>query len=159
MFKQAQQWYKNVLALPETNLILFSFLLNFAYEVGQSPYYDFYEQTTFTTKIDYLFHCTRGDVVFSLISWWLVALILRSRTWLLHLTWKPALLFTCFGLLITLVTEIYRVNVLQLYGIPVLAVPGIGISWLVILQWVALPTPILLLARRQMLGYESNHQR
>ncbi len=144
--------------MPETNLILFSFLLHFVYEVWQAPYYDFYEKTAFSAKIDYLFHCSAGDALISLVSGWLVALLFRSRNWLLNPTWKTALLFTAFGLLITVITEIYRVNVLKLYGIPVLAVPGIGISWLAVLQWIVLPVPTLFLARRQMLGHRDGKQ-
>ena len=32
-----------LLAAPETNLFLFAFLLNFVYEVWQSPFYEFYK--------------------------------------------------------------------------------------------------------------------
>lgn len=62
-------------------------------------------------------------------------------------------LFTSIGLLLTLVIETYRVNVAKVYGVPVLAVPVLGMSALAVIQWIILPPFILYLARRHMLGY------
>jgi hypothetical protein len=44
----------------------------------------------------------------------------------------------------------------QVYGVPVLAVPMLGMSALAVIQWIVLPPFILYLARRQMLGYSKN---
>jgi hypothetical protein len=71
-------------------------------------------------------------------------------------TWKLTLLFTSVGLLITLAIETYRVNVSNAYGVPVLAVPILGMSALAIIQWIILPAFILYLARRHMLGYSKD---
>jgi hypothetical protein len=78
---------------------------------------------------------------------------MRSRYWLLTPTWKLTFLFTSIGLLITLAIETYRVNVSKAYGVPVLAVPILGMSALAVIQWIVLPAIILCLARRHMLGY------
>lgn len=142
-----------ILAAPETNLFLFAFLLNFVYEVWQAPYYEFYGSPTFADKINDLTHCTFGDGVIMLISSWVVSGLARSRYWILNPTWKLTLLFTSVGLVITLVLETYRVNVTKAYGVPILAVPGLGMSSLAVLQWIILPPLVLYLARRQMLGY------
>jgi hypothetical protein len=141
------------LAAPETNLFLFAFLLNFVYEVWQSPFYEFYASPSLGDKVIDLTHCAFGDGVIILFSSWVVSALMRSRYWVLAPTWKLTLLFTSVGLLITLVIETYRVNISKVYGVPVLAVPILGMSALAIIQWIILPAFILYLARRHMLGY------
>ena len=142
-----------ILAAPETNLFLFAFLLNFFYEVWQSPFYEFYASPSLGDKVIDLTHCAFGDGVIILFSSWTVSALMRSRYWVLNPTWKLTLLFTSVGLLITLVIETYRVNISKVYGVPVLAVPILGMSALAIIQWIILPAFILYLARRHMLGY------
>lgn len=142
-----------ILATPEMNLFLFAFLINFVYEVWQSPYYEFYGKPSLSDKIKDLTHCTFGDSVITLISSWVVSGLARSRYWILNPSWKLTLLFTGVGLVITFVTETYRVNIAKVYGVPVLAVPIFGFSSLALLQWIVLPPLVLYLAYRQMLGY------
>jgi len=100
-----------ILAAPETNLFLFAFLLNFVYEVWQSPFYEFYASPSLGDKVIDLTHCAFGDGVIILFSSWTVSALMRSRYWVLTPTWKLTLLFTGIGLLITLAIETYRVNV------------------------------------------------
>jgi hypothetical protein len=142
-----------LLAAPETNLFLFAFLLNFVYEVWQAPYYTFYNSPTLAEKIRDLTHCTFGDGVIILMCYWVVSAIARTRYWILQPTWQLTAMLTSIGLIITLLYETYRVNVTRAYGVPVLAVPGLGMSWLAVLQWVVLPPFVIYLARRHMLGY------
>ena len=142
-----------ILAAPETNLFLFAFLLNFVYEVWQAPYYEFYDSPSLAAKINDLTHCTFGDGVIILVSNWVVSVLVRSRDWVLYPTLKSTVLFTSIGLLYTLAIETYRVNVSQVYGVPVLAVPILGMSVLALIQWIVLPPFILYLARRHLLGF------
>lgn len=157
--KSISRWVVRILAAPETNLFLFAFLLNFVYEVWQSPYYEFYRAPSLADKIKDLTHCTFSDGVITLIGSWVVSGLVRSRYWVLKPTRKLTLLFTGVGLVITLVIETYRVNVTKAYGVPVFAVPGLGMSWLAVLQWIILPPLVLYLARRHMLGWEMGGRR
>lgn len=151
--KSVSSWANCLLSAPETNLFLFAFLLNFVYEVWQAPYYEFYGAPSLGDKIKDLTHCSFGDAVIILISAWVVDLLVRSRYWLLNPTWKLTLLFTSVGLVTTLVIETYRVNVSKVYGVPILAVPLLGMSWLAVLQWIILPPSILAMARRHLMGW------
>ena len=103
--KSISRWVVRILAAPETNLFLFAFLLNFVYEVWQSPYYEFYRAPSLADKIKDLTHCTFGDGVITLIGSWVVSGLVRSRYWVLKPTRKLTLLFTGVGLVITLVIE------------------------------------------------------
>lgn len=151
--KLLSKWTVRILAAPETNLLLFAFLINFVYEVWQAPYYDFYGMPSLSDKINDLTHCTLGDAAIVLISSWVVSAFVRSRYWVLNPTRKLTLLFTSVGLAITLVTETYRVNIAKVYGVPVLAVPVLGMSWLAVLQWIILPPLVLIMARRHLVGW------
>ncbi|RUT01555.1 hypothetical protein DSM106972_066520 [Dulcicalothrix desertica PCC 7102] len=151
--KPTKSWIIWVLATPEVNLFLFAFLINFVYEVWQAPYYEFYGKPTLLDKIKDLTHCSFGDGVITLISAWIVSMLARSRRWMINPTLKFTLLFTSVGLIITLVIETYRVNVTKTYGVPVFAVPVLGMSWLAVFQWIILPPLVLYLSHRQMLGY------
>ena len=142
-----------ILAAPETNLFLFAFLINFVYEVWQAPYYEFYSSPSLADKVRDLTHCSFGDGMIILVCSWVVSALVRSRNWVLHPTPKLTFLFTSIGLAITLVIETYRVNVSQVYGVPVFAVPILGISGLAVIQWIILPPLILYLARRHIVGY------
>ena len=142
-----------ILAEPETNLFLFAFLLNFVYEVWQAPYYEFYSSPSLADKVRDLTHCSFGDGVIILVCSWVVSALVRSRNWVLHPTPKLTFLFTSIGLAVTLTIETYRVNVSQVYGVPVLAVPILGLSGLAVIQWIVLPPLILYLARRHIVGY------
>ena len=113
----ASKWVNRILAAPETNLFLFAFLLNFVYEVWQSPYFDFYDRPTLSEKIAAINHCTFGDGVITVICGLIVAVLYRSRYWILQPTWKSTLIFTGLGWSHTFVSEIYRTRIANFYGV------------------------------------------
>jgi len=147
------KWILKIIAAPETNLFLFAFLLNFVYEVWQSPYFEFYNMPLLADKIEYITHCTVGDGIITIFSFWIVSVLRGSRYWLLNSTWKLTLLFTALGWIYTFISEIYRVQIAKLYGVSVLVIPGVGISWLPLLQWIILPPLVLYITKRHLLGY------
>lgn len=153
MNESVSKWIRGFFSAPETNLFIFAFLLNFVYEVWQSPYFDFYGRPTLAEKIAAINHCTFGDAFITVICSLIVSGIYCSRTWILQLTWQSILIFTGLGWGYTFVSEIYRTRIANLYGVFGLTLPGIGISWLPLLQWAVLPPLVLYLSRRQMLGY------
>jgi hypothetical protein len=155
--KPSTGWKNGILSAPETNLFIFAFLLNFVYEVWQAPYYIFYNSPSFADKIRDLTHCTFGDGVILLVCYWVISAFVRSRFWILKPSGSLTVLFTCLGLLFTLIYESYRVNVLKVYGVSTFTVPGLGMSALAVLQWVILPPMVLSFARRHSLGYQAVH--
>jgi hypothetical protein len=104
-------------------------------------------------KIGYITHCTVGDGVITIFSFWIVSALCGSRYWLLNSTWKLTLLFTALGWIYTFISEIYRVQIAKLYGVSVLVIPGVGTSWLPLLQWIILPPLVLYMTKRHLLGY------
>lgn len=138
-------------SLPELNIAFFSFLLNFVWEVLQTPFFvDI--STEVNTIIWYRFHCTLGDVMISLAGFWFVALILRNRTWFLNPTKKKLLLFVAFGVSYTIFSEIKNVSLNKLWAysdfMPV--IPYIDVGIIPLIQWVLIPPLLVFIVRRQL---------
>lgn len=146
------------LSLPEFNLFLFAFLLHFVYEVWQSPFYDFYDAPTLADKILALTHCTFGDGVITVGVSLVVSLTMRSRRWITYPTKQAVAWFIVLGWLYTFFSEIYRTRIAHLYGTLGLSVPGLGISWLPLTQWLIIPPLVLFLSRHQILGHRAQQE-
>ncbi len=138
-------------SLPELNILFFSFLLNFAWEVLQTPFFlDISDKIK--TIIWYRFHCTLGDVMISLGSFWLVAMISKTRTWFLNPTKVRLLLFVAFGVSYTIFSEIKNVSLNKLWAysdiMPV--IPYIDVGIVPLFQWIILPPLLVFVVRRQL---------
>src|SRR4030067_2901999 len=68
--------------IPEINLCFFSFFVNFCWEVVQTYFYAL-KDSPFSKMLYGWFHCTLGDVILTIGSFWLVSAASRSRKWLL----------------------------------------------------------------------------
>lgn len=143
----------NALRWPETNVFVFAFLLNFVYEVWQSPFFEFYDRPTLGGKILAINHCTFGDGVIALVCYWIASALLRSRRWILAPHWRQVALFTALGLGYTFFSEIYRVRIAHLYGLTGFVIPGLEVSVLPLVQWIVLPPLIVYFTRLQLLGF------
>ncbi len=142
---------KRVASLPELNIAFFAFLLNFVWEVLQTPFFvDISDKIK--TIIWYRFHCTVGDVMISLGSFWLVALISKTRIWFLNPTKVRLLLFVAFGVSYTIFSEIKNVSFNKLWGysdfMPV--IPGIDVGVIPLIQWIIVPPLLVFIVRRQL---------
>ena len=142
---------KKVTSIPELNIAFFSFLLNFVWEVLQTPFFvDI--SAEINTIIWYRFHCTLGDVMISLAGFWFVALILRSRSWFLNPTKKKILLFVAFGVSYTIFSEIKNVSLNKLWAysdfMPV--IPYIDVGIVPLIQWIIIPPLLVFIVRRQL---------
>ncbi len=142
---------KIVTSLPELNIAFFSFLLNFVWEVLQTPFFvDI--STEINTIIWYRFHCTLGDVMISLAGFWFVALISKSRIWFLNLTKGKLLLFVAFGVSYTIFSEIKNVSLNKLWAYSDLmpVIPYIDVGIVPLIQWIIIPPLLVFIVRRQL---------
>ncbi len=137
--------------LPEFNLVFFSFLLNFTWEVLQTPFFDDRGEE-FTTILWYRIHCTLGDILITLGCFWLVSIIFRSRAWFLSLTRNKILLFIGLGVIYTVFSEIRNVRIIQSWGYSELmpVMPFIGVGLVPVLQWIVVPLLLILILKRQL---------
>jgi hypothetical protein len=142
---------KRVASLPELNIAFFAFLLNFVWEMLQTPFFiDI--STEINTIIWYRIHCTLGDVMISLAGFWFVALIARSRNWFLNPTKKKLLLFVAFGVSYTIFSEIKNVSLNKLWAYSDLmpVIPYIDVGIVPLIQWITIPPLLVFIVRRQL---------
>jgi len=144
----ARKW----LNIPEINVALFSFLLNFLWEMWQAPFFEglismpHWEATKMCTQ------ATAGDAVIATVSFWGVALATRTRSWILRPRWREIAGFVALGVIMTIMFEAFAVGDLNRWqyaeGMPTL--PFLGTGLLPILQWIIIPSLVVWFVRRQL---------
>ena len=142
--------------LPEFNVAIFSFLLNFVWEMWQAP---FYEGLTGSSHWEGIVICSRatfGDVGIAILAYYIVTIFSGSRNWVsLPQRWEQ-LLFIGVGIAVTVVIEALATGPMARwsYGSLMPTVPLLGTGLLPMLQWLAIPPLVLWFVRRQLHGYK-----
>lgn len=141
----------NKLSTPEINISIFGFLLNFVWEIWQAP---LFKSMDSLTHFQATLHCTQtalGDVVILLVAFWVIALVAKSRCWIIHSKTMQVIGFIVIGVIITVVIEAIAVHVLQRWqyatAMPTLPILGTGI--VPVLQWLIIPPIIVAMMRRK----------
>jgi hypothetical protein len=134
--------------IPELILCFFAFFLNFFWEVVHTYFYTL-KESPFNTMLYGWLHCTLGDVVITLASFWVVSLVSRSRRWLLSLNEMNFLGFIGIGVMYTFLSEWANVRFFKSWGyndkMPMIPLTGIGLT--PVLQWIVVPAVVIFLAR------------
>lgn len=147
---------QRILASPEFNIALFAFLLNYPWEFLQVP---FFQAMPEMPHWDAIFYCTRatlGDVLITLVAFWLVAAWQRNRDWLLRPRLPALAGFVAVGVLVTIALEWHATALADRwqYAGFMPTVPLLGTGLLPLLQWLILPLVVIWLTRRQIRGQE-----
>jgi hypothetical protein len=140
------------LDLPEVNVGIFAFLLNFVWEFAQVPLFQGMAQAGHWRAIQVCARATLGDVVIALIAFWAVAVACRSRRWVLRPTSPKVTGFVVVGVLITIVMEWLATHALGrwTYAASMPVVPALEVGVSPLLQWVVLPPLVVWFVRRQL---------
>ena len=143
---------RSMLDLPEFNVLLFAFLVNYPWEFLQVP---FFAGMPTAGHWDAILFCTRaagGDALIALTGYWVVAFFWGSRYWILQPTVRQIGVFVAAGVVITIVFEWHATEIAQRWTyaerMPVLPVLGTGL--LPLLQWTLLLPLIAWLVSRQI---------
>ena len=133
--------------LPELQVATFGGLLNGVWEFMHSPLYADHANGLWYVIWTRL-HCTVGDVMIMLCSFWGTSLLFRSRVWMRQSGFVTVFCFSVLGLGYTIYSEWYNTTVSKTwqYAASMPELWGIGLS--PILQWVVLPPAVVYLARR-----------
>lgn len=138
--------------IPELIFCFFAFFLNFFWEVVHTYFYTL-KESPFETMLYGWLHCTLGDVMISLGSFWLVSLVTRSRRWLLILNKVNFLCFIMLGTVYTVFSEWANVRVFKSWDynemMPMIPLTGIGLT--PVLQWVVVPSVVIFLVRDHLI--------
>jgi len=143
-----------VVRLPELNVAFFALLLNFPWEILQSPLFEGMANAPHWTIVKVCSWATLGDALIMLMAYWLVAAQARSRHWIMSPTKFQLLLFVTVGVVITVAIEWLVLRGLWFeawkYSPLMPVIPGIGIGLSPLLQWIVLPPLVAWLVRRQL---------
>ena len=142
-----------VLDAPEINLFLFGFLMSFPWEMLQAPLYVGLAGAPHWSATLHCLAATLGDCLLFIVTFAIMAAILRNRHWIRTATFSQMLWFTTIGLTATLVIEDTGVRSIGWnwrYSplMPRLPLLGTGLS--PVLQWLILPPLVIWLVRRQL---------
>jgi hypothetical protein len=146
--------FRNVVRAPELSLGGFAFLLNFPWEMIQSPLFEGMDSLPHGEAVKYCTRAAFGDAVIMLIAFWAVAAAGRGRGWLMKPAPVPIAAFMLIGLLITVAIETLATSGRWLegwtYSVHMPMLPGTDIGLVPMLQWIVLPPLAVLLTRRQL---------
>lgn len=141
--------------IPEISLCVSSFFLNFFWEVLQTYFYSM-KDSAFNTRLYGWIHCTLGDVLLTLMSFWLVSIMRRNRTWPMSLNRLNFVVFIVAGVAGTVLSE--RVNVYSLkswsYKESMPIIPWVDVGLTPLLQWIIIPPAVILLIRHHLLLHQ-----
>jgi hypothetical protein len=136
---------------PETNVVLFAFLLNLPWELWQIP---LFKNMPSLAHWDGVILCTRaalGDAVIALLAFWLVAVMARARDWMRRPSGATLGAFVAIGLIVTIALEYWATQIGGRWdyadAMPRLPLLGTGLAPL--LQWLLIPPLVVWLVRRQ----------
>lgn len=133
--------------IPEVQLGVWGGLLNAIWEFAHSSLY-----TDHVRGLSYVvwsrLHCTGGDLMILVVTFWVVSLMARSRAWATAERLWPKLLFVVGGLAYTVFSEWFNTTIRETwtYTESMPQVFGFGLSPL--LQWAVVPPIVLCLMAR-----------
>ena len=144
--------FQRLLNLPELNIAIFSFFLNFFWEIQQMQ---FFQISSEFSCLDIIKNCTLatiGDIGISLVAFWAVAVVSKSRQWFRRFHWWQLSSFILVGVAITAIFEALATGVLNLWEYAnTMPVPPFFVTKLLPLrQWLLIPAIIIWLVKRQL---------
>ena len=146
------QAQSGIVDVPEFNVAIFSFLLNFVWEMWQISFYVAMPSGPHSVGVAACTQATFGDAAIALVAFWSVAAFARSRRWILQPSPSQIGSFVMVGVVITIVFEALATSLLERWSyspsMPTLPILGTGIFPL--LQWILLPPLTIWFVRRQL---------
>lgn len=137
---------KRIWSWTEVRLALFGVVLHGAWEFLHSPLYEDHTIGWFYVLWTRL-HCTVGDVMILLFTFWLTSLLVGNRRWLERFQPFPVAVFTLSGMAYTTYSEWYNVYVAGHWSYTDSMPELLGIGVTPLLQWLILPPLIGLFLR------------
>jgi hypothetical protein len=140
--------------LPEANVALFAFLLNYPWEFLQVPFFEGMADAPHWEAVKFCTRATLGDAVIALVAFWSTTFIMGSRGWIGQGGRLAIAVFIAAGVCVTVVLERLATGPLErwAYSDQMPVVPVLQVGLLPLVQWIVLPLLLILLVRRQLYG-------
>jgi hypothetical protein len=137
---------------PEFNVVMFSLLLNLAWEIWQVPFFHGMAAQPHWLGVKACTQATFGDAGIALAAFWVTAFSARTRSWIKQPSRLDIAIFIGVGLVATIVFEALATGVLGRWAyndaMPRLPITGTGL--LPVVQWLAIPLLVVWLVSRQI---------
>ncbi len=146
------RWFANLPGTPEFNVLVFSVLLNLAWEIWQVPFFRGMADQPHWLGVIACTQATFGDAGIALAAFWVTALVARTRSWIMQPGRSDVAIFVGVGLVATIIFEALAIGVLErwAYNDAMPRLPILGTGLMPLLQWLALPPVVLWFVRRQV---------
>ncbi len=140
------------LDLPEFNVMIFAFLLNFVWEFWQIGWFADVGVVPHLEGVKICTRATFGDVGIALVAFWAVSFSTSTRSWVSDPTRRNVMSFVFVGVVITILFEWMATSVLDrwAYAETMPTLPILGTGLLPLMQWIIIPPLILWFVRRQL---------
>ena len=141
-----------IVDIPELNVATFSFLLNFIWEMWQIPFFVEIPSGPHWAGVVACTQATFGDAAISIVAFWFVAALARSRKWIIQPSSFQIGSFIMVGVVITIAFEALATVFLDRwsYSSSMPTLPILGTGLFPILQWIFLPPLTIWFVRRQL---------
>jgi hypothetical protein len=149
---QQPRWLENLPSTPEFSVLVFSFLLNLAWEVWQVPFFRGMADQPHWLGVKACSQATFGDAGITLAAFWVTAIFARTRSWIMQPGRSDIASFIGVGLAATIILETLAIGVFKRwdYSDAMPRLPILGTGLLPLLQWLVLPPLVLWFVRRQI---------
>jgi hypothetical protein len=146
------RWLASLPSTPEFNVLVFSFLLNLAWEVWQILFFRGMADQPHWLGVKACTQATFGDAGIALAAFWVTAAYARTRSWILRPNRLDIAIFLGVGVVVTIIFEALATGMLErwAYNDAMPRLPVLGTGLLPLLQWLALPPLVLWFVRRQI---------
>lgn len=146
--------FGRILEIPEVNIGIFAFLLNYPWEFLQVPFFAGMAAAPHWPAVLFCTRAAAGDAAIAVAAYWIVAAMVRRRAWVTTPNMRHVVGFVAAGLVITTIVERLATEVWNRWEyaaiMPTLPVLGTGVVPL--LQWIVLPPLVVWFVRRQLAG-------
>ncbi|MEK6212026.1 MAG: hypothetical protein AABM64_16930 [Pseudomonadota bacterium] len=146
------RWFANLPSTPEFNVLVFSFLINLAWEYWQVPFFRGMADQPHWLGVKACTQATFGDAGIALAAFWVTAFFAKTRSWIMQPSRSNIAIFIGVGLVATFILETLATGVLGrwAYNDAMPMLPLLGTGLLPLLQWLALPPLVLWFVHRQI---------
>ena len=125
-------------------------IADLVWETAQLPLYTVWTDGTPRDKVVAVLHCTGGDVLIALCSWAFAVLFAGRPGWPAEASLRVAMLTIAAGFAYTGYSEWLNTTIKRSWTYSELmpVIPGLGLGWSPILQWIVVPALALCVAAR-----------
>ena len=141
-----------LLKTPEFSVVVFSFLLNLAWEYWQVPFFRGMADQPHWLGVKACTLATFGDAGIALAAFWVTAFFARTRSWIMQPSRSDIAIFIGVGLVAAIVFEALAIGVLErwAYSDAMPRLPVLGTGLVPVIQWLVIPPLVIWFVRRQI---------